>query len=54
MLIGLSVNTLQQAQQHNAFNGVIIMAGGPIFQLFPKRMPRQMGSTSNFCGARHQ
>ncbi len=34
MLIGLSVNTLQQAQQHNAFNGVDIMAAARFSQLF--------------------
>ncbi|MCW9709416.1 thiamine phosphate synthase [Avibacterium sp. 21-586] len=36
MLIGLSVNTLQQAQQHNAFNGVDYYGCGPIFPTFSK------------------
>ncbi|POY41957.1 hypothetical protein C3Z13_08790 [Avibacterium endocarditidis] len=31
MLIGLSVNTLQQAQRHNAFLGVNYYGCGPIF-----------------------
>ncbi|MCW9718504.1 thiamine phosphate synthase [Avibacterium sp. 21-599] len=36
MLIGLSVNTLQQAQQHNDFNGVDYYGCGPIFPTFSK------------------
>lgn len=36
MLIGLSVNTLQQAQQHNAFDGVDYYGCGPIFPTFSK------------------
>lgn len=36
MLIGLSVNTLQQAQQHNAFNGVDYYGCGPIFPTLSK------------------
>src|SRR5699024_10267340 len=31
-----SVNTLQQAQQHNAFNGVDYYGCGPIFPTFSK------------------
>ncbi|MFU2080332.1 thiamine phosphate synthase [Avibacterium endocarditidis] len=36
MLIGLSVNTLQQAQRHNAFLGVNYYGCGPIFPTFSK------------------
>ena len=36
MLIGLSVNTLPQAKQHNAFNGVDYYGCGPIFPTFSK------------------
>ncbi|POY46320.1 thiamine phosphate synthase [Avibacterium paragallinarum] len=36
MLIGLSVNTLAQAQRHNDFNGVDYYGCGPIFPTFSK------------------
>ncbi|MFZ7202061.1 thiamine phosphate synthase [Avibacterium avium] len=39
MLIGLSINTLQQAQRHNAFLGVNYYGCGPIFTTFSKEDP---------------